>query len=94
MMYPLVTELAGENIPVSRTCRVLGFSKQAYYKWRKDPVSSRDWDDAHLINAAVDVHHDDPTFGDRFIKDELEKIGIMASENRVQRLCSLQGLRD
>jgi transposase InsO family protein len=43
-----------------------------------------------LINAALDAHHDDPTFGYRFISDELEAQGFMASENRVQRLCSLQ----
>jgi putative transposase len=56
----------------------------------KEAFSERDWDDAHVINAALDAHHDDPTFGYRFIKDELEKVGIIASENRVQRLCSLQ----
>jgi putative transposase len=90
MIYPLVTELTAENIAVTVTCRVIGFSTQAYYRWLKNPVSQRDWDDAHLINAALDAHHDDPTFGYRFIKDELEKVGIFASENRVQRLCSLQ----
>ena len=31
----------------------------------------RDWDDAHLINAAIAIHHDDPEFGYRFITDEL-----------------------
>ena len=46
MMYPLVQELAAEKIPVAVTCRVLGFSKQAFYKWRASPVSQRDWDDA------------------------------------------------
>ncbi len=35
----------------------------------------RDWDDAHLINAAVDIHHDDPAFGYRFIADELRAPG-------------------
>ena len=50
MMYPLVTDLATEGIPVVVTCRVLGFSKQAYYKWRANPVSDREWSDAHLIN--------------------------------------------
>jgi putative transposase len=90
MIYPLVAELAAENIAVTVSCRVIGFSTQAYYRWLKNPVSQRDWDDAHLINAALDAHHDDPTFGYRFIKDELEKVGIFASENRVQRLCSLQ----
>ena len=29
-------------------------------------VSQRDCDDAHLINAAVDIHHDDPESGYRF----------------------------
>ena len=54
----------------------LGFSPQAYYKWRANPVSQRDWDDAHLINAAWDIHHDDPAFGYRFIADELPARGI------------------
>ena len=71
MMYPLVLDLAADRIPVAVTCRVLGFSKQAFYQWKANPVSDRDWDDAHLINAALDIHHDDPEFGYRFIADEL-----------------------
>jgi putative transposase len=90
MTYPLVTDLADVGIPVALTCRVLGFSKQAYFKWRAKPVCDRDLSDAYLINAAFDAHHDDPTFGYRFISDELETLGFVASENRVQRLCSLQ----
>src|ERR687883_448294 len=90
MMYPLVLDLADDGIPVAVPCRVLGFSKQAFYKWCADPVSRRDWDDAHLINAAVDIHHDDPAVGYRFIADELREQGISAGENRVARLCSQQ----
>jgi transposase InsO family protein len=92
MMYPLVLDLAADKIPVAVTCRVLGFSKQAFYKWRAKPVSDRDYDDAHLINAAVDVHHDDPEFGYRFITDELTARGWAASRNRVNRLCTIQQL--
>src|SRR4051794_4363432 len=92
MMYPLVLDLAADGIPVTVTCRVLGFSKQAFYKWKADPVSRRDWDDAHLINAAVDIHHDDPEFGYRFIADELADQGVRASRNRVNRLCTSQRL--
>jgi len=89
MMYPLVRELAGDGIPVTVTCRVLGFSTQAYYKWRKRPICDREWSDAHLVDAARQVHADDPAFGYRFIADELAaEYGIAASENRVQRLCS------
>lgn len=93
MIYPLVRELAADKnnpIPVAVTCRVLGFSKQTYYKWLKNPISQRDWDQAHLINAALDVHHDDPEFGYRFIADELAEAGWKASPNRVARLCSAQ----
>jgi transposase InsO family protein len=95
MMFPLVRDLAADKIlriPVAVTCRVLGFSKQAYYAWRAAPVTDRDWDDAHLINAAIDIHHDDPEFGYRFITDELARSGVTAGRNRVARLCSQQRL--
>lgn len=90
MIYPLVLDLAADGIPVAVTCRVLGFSKQAFYAWKKEPVTRRDWDDALLINAALDIHADDPAFGYRFIADELAEAGIVASGNRVSRLCSQQ----
>jgi putative transposase len=90
MMFPLVVDLAVDRIPVAVTCRVLGFSKQAFSQWRANPLSQRDWDDAQLINAAVDIHHDDPEFGYRFITDELAGHGITASRNRVNRLGTQQ----
>ncbi|WP_144599657.1 IS3 family transposase [Arthrobacter sp. AG367] len=92
MTYPLVTDLAADGIPVAVTCRVLGFSKQGYYRWRACPVTERDWIDAHLVNAARDIHADDPAFGYRFIADELPEKGITAGENRVQRLCRDHGI--
>jgi putative transposase len=88
MSYPLVRDLAADGIPVVVTCRVLGFSPQAFYQWRANPVSTRDWSDAHLVDAALAIHADDPVFGYRFIADELAaEHGIAASENRVHRLC-------
>ena len=42
MIYPLVRDLASDGIPVKVTCRVLGFSPQAFYKWQANPVSHRD----------------------------------------------------
>ena len=39
MMYPLVLDLADDGFPVAVTCRVLGFSTQAFNKWRRNPVS-------------------------------------------------------
>ena len=92
MRYPLVRDLAADGIPVTVTCRVLGFSTQAFYAWKRQPVTDRDWDNAHVINTALDIHHDDPAFGYRFIADELGVLGVTAGENRVARLCSQQGI--
>ena len=92
-MFPLVRELAADRIPVAVTCRVLKFSKQAFFKWRANPVLQRDWDNAHLMKAAINLHRDDPAFGYRFISDEIEAVsGLTASERRVWRLCSEQRL--
>jgi hypothetical protein len=98
MMYPLVRELAEDGIPVTVTCRVLHFTPQAYYKWRANPVSDREWSDAHLVDRARDIHADDPVFGYRLIADELAaEHAITASENRgapsVQRTRHLLGAR-
>jgi putative transposase len=90
MTYPLVRDLAAGGVPVAVTCRVLGFCRQAFYAWCADPVPQRDWDEAHLIDAALDVHRDDPGFGYRFIAGELPARGITAGENKVARLCSQQ----
>jgi putative transposase len=90
MSFPLVLDLAADGIPVAVTCRTLGFSKQAFYQWKASPVSQRDWADAHLVNAAYEIHHDDPAFGYRFIADELADRGLAAGRNRVARLCSMQ----
>ncbi len=87
MRYPLVRELAVEGFPVTVTCGVLGFSTQAFYKWQSHPICDRDFDDAHLTNAIVDIHADDPEFGYRFIADELDRAGHDVGEGRVHRLC-------
>jgi transposase InsO family protein len=88
MMFPLVAD----GVPVTLTCGVLGFTPQAFYKWRRQPVCDRDWDDAHLTNALVDAHRDDPEFGYRFLADELEHAGWKVGERRVWRLCRQQRL--
>jgi transposase InsO family protein len=92
MSYPLVQELAAEGIPVRLTCGVLGFSTQAFYKWRARPCSDRDYDDAQLTNRLVDLHAEDPTLGYRFLADELEQAGHRVGERRVWRLCRQQRL--
>ncbi|MFN8037617.1 MAG: IS3 family transposase [Acidimicrobiales bacterium] len=91
-MFPLVQDLADDGVPVSVTCGVLGFSRQAFYKWRNSPVCQRDLDDAYLTNELVDLHAEDPEFGYRFLADELEAAGEAVGERRVWRLCRDQKL--
>jgi transposase InsO family protein len=71
MIYPLVRDLSASGVLVVVTCRVLRFTPQAFYKWCKRPVSDRDWHYAHLVEAARQIHADDPVFGYRFIADGL-----------------------
>ncbi len=87
MMYPLVRDLMADGIPIMRSCDVLGFSPQAFYKWQAQPYSDRDWNDARLVNMLVDLHADDPEFGYRFFTDELHKMNVEVTEGHVQRLC-------
>jgi transposase InsO family protein len=92
MSYPLVRELAADGIPVRLTCGTLGFSPQAYYAWLACPVTDREWDGAHTINALIDARAQDPEFGYRFLVDELHAAGHSTGERRGWRLCSQQKL--
>lgn len=87
MMYPSVVELAAQAIRVARSCRVMGFTQQAYYTWKTQTVSQRDWDDADLVKAARDVHANDPEFGYRLIHDRTSfSHGHVFGHIRVARL--------
>ncbi len=92
MMYPLVRDLALEGIPVTLSCRVLGFSRQGYYTWLAGPVTQRDWSDAHVINEIREIHKTDPAFGYRLVTDVLKEVHAVMGENRVHRLCQENSL--
>jgi len=97
MIYPLVQELAAPNarirVPVAVTCRVLGFSEQAYYKWLKSPRSAREVEEADLIGVLRGLHEDDPEGGYRVLADDLHDLGYTISERRVWRLCKVAGIQ-
>lgn len=96
-MFPLVQEMAAKDapirVPVVVACRVLGFSRQAYYQWVKQPVSKREADDQHLIQVLRQLHAEDPEFGYRFLTDEMQDLGYVITERRVWRLCKQAGIR-
>ena len=52
MMYPLVSELAADQIPVAVSLRVLKLARQPYYRWLQNPVST-----AELEAAPVSYTH-------------------------------------
>lgn len=97
MMYPLVREMAATGarvrVPVAVTCRVLGFSEQAYYQWLKQPVSARELEERHLIEVLRGLHEDDLEDGYRVLADDLQDLGYNVSERRVWRLCKVAGIQ-
>ncbi|WCD93075.1 transposase [Microbacterium sp. nov. GSS16] len=75
MTNPLVAELAEAGIPVTVSCRVLKLARQPYCRWRNAAVRDADVLRAYRINALHDAHHDDPTFGYRYLADEARRAG-------------------
>jgi len=65
MIYPLVSELAVDGIPVTVACRVLKLARQPYYRWKRDPVAERVRLQARRMNVLFDGHVDDATLGYR-----------------------------
>src|SRR5699024_8444947 len=64
-LYPLVSELAADGIPVAVSLRVLKLARQPYYRWRKQQVTPSELVEAYRANALFDAHRDDPEFGYR-----------------------------
>ncbi len=91
MMYPLVSELAVDGVPVTVTCRVLKLVRQDYYRWLVAPITASELEEAYLANALFDAHHDDPEFGYRFLADEVKDSGFSACERTVWKVCSQNG---
>ncbi|KQT74527.1 integrase [Microbacterium sp. Leaf436] len=92
MTYPLVAELADAGIPVTVSCRVLKLARQPYYRWRNNPVRDADVLRAYRTNALHDAHHDDPTFGYRYLADEARRAGWRMSRRTAWKLCSQSGI--
>lgn len=92
MTYPLVSELAEAGIPVTVSCRVLKLARQPYYRWRNDPLRDADVLRAYRVNALHDAHHDDPTFGYRYLADEARRARWRMSRRTAWKLCSQAGI--
>ncbi|MFB9999494.1 MULTISPECIES: IS3 family transposase [Brachybacterium] len=87
ILYPLVSELAADGIPVAVSLRVLKLSRQPYYRWRKQQVTPSELVEAYRANALFDAHRDDPEFGYRFLAGEAEAAGQLMCERTAWRIC-------
>ncbi|XVS65507.1 IS3 family transposase [Actinosynnema sp. CA-299493] len=90
-LYPLVSELAADGVPVAVTCRVLDIARQPYYRWRARPVTDSELERAYRANALFNAHRDDPEFGYRFLADEARRAGRPMADRTAWRICSSQG---
>ena len=88
MMYPLVSELAADQIPVAVSLRVLKLARQPYYRWLASPVTPAELDETYRANALFDAHKDDPEFGYRYLVEEARDAGEPMAERTAWRICS------
>ena len=86
-----MTELAAAGIPVTVTCRVLKLSRQPYYRWLADPITSSEVVEAYRANALFDAHRDDPEFGHRLLADEARGNGEAMADRTAWRIASSNG---
>jgi transposase InsO family protein len=95
MIFPLVRELAVDNIPVAVTCRVLNLSRSGYYEWASRPPSPRSVADAALTATIQDVHAmSRGSYGAPRVHAELRlALGIGCGRKRVARLMKAAGLQ-
>lgn len=88
-IFPTVESLIAKGkATLTVAARVLGFSRQAFYKWRAKPVSDRQAQELQLTAKIRLIHAEDPEFGYRFIADELGGQGVQICERWGWRLCS------
>ncbi|NOR03459.1 IS3 family transposase [Mycolicibacterium fortuitum] len=87
-LYPLVSELAADGIPVAVTCRVLKLARQPYYRWRANPITDAEVIEAYRANALFDAHRDDPEFGYRYLVEEASDAGEPMAQRTGWRICS------
>jgi len=89
LVLVLATPDALLRVPVAVTCRVLGFSKRAFYQWKRNPLSrgSRHMPTSSKLLTTFKMM---TQLGYRFIGDELAYAEIKVTERRVWKLCAIK----
>ena len=82
-----MSELAVDGIPVAVSLRVLKLSRQPYYRWRHQQVTTAELIEAYRANALLDAHVDDPEYGYRLLVDEAANAGEKMCERTAWKIC-------
>ncbi len=69
-LYPLVSELAADGVPVAVSWRVLKLARQPYDRWLCNSATTRQLEEAYRAQTLFDAHLDDPECGYRLLADE------------------------
>ena len=85
-LYPLVSELAVDGIPVAVSCRVLKLARAPYYRWLREPVGPAGRLRQQRVRALSNAHHDDPEFEYRLLADEAREAGFPMADRTAWRL--------
>jgi putative transposase len=87
-------DVAKNDFPVQRLCKVLGVSPSGYFAWRRRPASPRQQEDLVLlahIRSAFALSNE--TYGSPRITRELQDSGLSVGRRRTARLMRENGLK-
>lgn len=74
---------------LNKQCKLLGVPRSSYYHKPKRKEGLLD----ELLMQAIDrIYMEEPTYGSRRIRDELQKLGYDVGRKRVQRLIRVMGI--
>jgi putative transposase len=93
--FPLVRELAADNIPVAVACRVLKASRSGYYDWLGRPESPTELRNKELAKMIREIHRDSrDSYGSPRVHAELRLgKGMEVNRKRVERLMREAGIQ-
>lgn len=84
------------GFPVAAACEAAGVSTSAFYDWateRAHGPTDAEWDDAHVVNAMIDVQAIDDSVGSpRMVNELARQHGIHANHERVEPLMADNGI--
>ena len=90
-VYPFVSELAADGIPVAVTSRVLKLAGQPNYRWLAHPVPESELVQACRENAFSMRRGMDPESCYRFLAEEAADAGQVVAERMAWRNCLTNG---